>query len=233
VALLFGGYVASVEASRRRGARGILFRLRAMTAWIVRLFLNTEIACHPFPVQLRMRLEILGPTYVKLGQILSLRQDILPDVVTAELRNLLSDLPPVSYEEIHSIVEADLGRPVEDIFAEVDPVPLGSASIAQSHWARLLPRRHPAADHRAVPPADHSALSTAPGHRRVLRIHPARGRNDPRGGERRDLQRQLLGHARRGLSEDLPRVLGEQRAVHGVPARKTARRRNGHLDADR
>jgi ubiquinone biosynthesis protein len=137
IALLFGGYVSSVEVSRSRGGRGFLFRLRAMSAWIIRLFLNKEIVRQPFPVQLRMRLEILGPTYVKLGQILSLRQDILPDIVTSELRNLLSDLPPVSYEEIHSIVEADLGRPVDEIFAEVDEVPLGSASIAQSHWARL------------------------------------------------------------------------------------------------
>ena len=111
--------------------------MRAISAWFVRLFMNKKIAGQPFPVQLRMRLEILGPTYVKLGQILSLRQDILPDIVTSELRNLLSDLPPVPYEEIHAVVEADLGRPIDDIFAEVDPVPLGSASIAQSHWARL------------------------------------------------------------------------------------------------
>ena len=62
VALLFGGFVASVEASRRRGARGLLFRLRAMTAWFFRLFLKKDIARQPFPVQLRMRLEILGPT---------------------------------------------------------------------------------------------------------------------------------------------------------------------------
>lgn len=137
IALLFGGYVSSVEVSRRRGGRGLLFRLRALPAWIIRLFLNKEIVSQPFPVQLRMRLEILGPTYVKLGQILSLRQDILPDVVTSELRNLLSDLPPVPYEKIHAVVEADLGRPVAEIFAEVDEVPLGSASIAQSHWARL------------------------------------------------------------------------------------------------
>ena len=137
IALLFGGYVSSVEVSRRRGGRGLLFRLRAMSAWIIRRFLNKDIVSQPFPVQLRMRLEILGPTYVKLGQILSLRQDILPDIVTSELRNLLSDLPPVAYEEIHAIVEADLGRPVDEIFAEVDKVPLGSASIAQSHWARL------------------------------------------------------------------------------------------------
>ncbi len=137
IALLFGGYVSSVEVSRRRGGRGVLFRLRALTAWIIRRFLNKEIVNKPFPVQLRMRLEILGPTYVKLGQILSLRQDILPDVVTSELRNLLSDLPPVPYEKIHAVVEADLGRPIDEIFAEVDEVPLGSASIAQSHWARL------------------------------------------------------------------------------------------------
>ena len=108
IALLFGGYVASVEVSRRRGGRGLLFRLRAMSAWVIRRFLNRDIVSKPFPVQLRLRLEILGPTYVKLGQILSLRQDILPDVVTSELRNLLSDLPPVAYEEIHAIVEADL-----------------------------------------------------------------------------------------------------------------------------
>ena len=137
ISLLFGGFVASVEASRRRGARGVLFRFRALVAWVFRGFLDPEIANQPFPVQLRIRLEMLGPTYVKLGQILSLRQDILPDVVTEELRNLLSDLPPVAFVEIQEIIEAELGRPIDEIFAEVNPVPLGSASIAQSHWALL------------------------------------------------------------------------------------------------
>jgi len=137
VSLLFGGYVASVESSRRRGGRGFLFRFRAMVAWVFRRFLDPEIANQPFPVQLRMRLEMLGPTYVKLGQILSLRQDILPEMVTEELRNLLSDLPPVEFDQIRDIIEAELGSPIDEIFAEVDPIPLGSASIAQSHWARL------------------------------------------------------------------------------------------------
>jgi ubiquinone biosynthesis protein len=136
VALVSGGFVASVEQSRRRGVHGIFFRTRAFTAWILRLFLDPEIANLPFPVQLRRRLEILGPTYVKLGQILSLRQDLLPESVTSELRNLLADLPPSSFEEIQSIVATELGRPVDEIFAEIDEVPLGSASIAQSHWAR-------------------------------------------------------------------------------------------------
>ena len=137
MSLLLGGYVASVEASRRRGGRGLFFRMRATLAWFFGLFLDPEIAKQPFPVQLRRRLEILGPTYVKLGQILSLRQDILPDSVTSELRSLLGDLPPVSFEVIRETVESDLGKPVGELFAEIDPQPLGSASIAQSHWARL------------------------------------------------------------------------------------------------
>ena len=137
VALVSGGYVALVEQSRRRGGRGILFRMRAMVAWILRRFVDNEIVNQPFPVQLRRRLEILGPTYVKLGQILSLRQDILPQSVTSELRNLLGDLPPVDAEVIFAIVAEELGRPPEEIFAELDPIPLGSASIAQSHRARL------------------------------------------------------------------------------------------------
>jgi ubiquinone biosynthesis protein len=137
VSLLLGGFVASVETSRRRGGRGLFFRMRATLAWVFRRFLDPEIAEQPFPVQLRRRLEILGPTYVKLGQILSLRQDILPDSVTSELRNLLGDLPPVPFEVISETLQADLGRPVDELFAEIDPQPLGSASIAQSHWARL------------------------------------------------------------------------------------------------
>ncbi len=89
----------------------------------------------PFPAQLRRRLEILGPTYIKLGQILSLRLDVLPEVVTAELRGLLSTLPPVPVEAIIEVIEDDLGRPVDEIFAEFESEPLGSASIAQSHRA--------------------------------------------------------------------------------------------------
>ncbi len=136
-ALVVGGFVASVDADREHGAAGFTFRLRALIAALVRPFLDREIRGLPYPAQLRKRLEILGPTYVKLGQILSLRKDILPDIVTDELRNLLADLPPVSFDEIRLVIEKDLHRPVEQIFAAIDTVPLGSASIAQSHRARL------------------------------------------------------------------------------------------------
>lgn len=137
LALLLGGFVASFEVARQRGGRGLVFRLRAIIAWVFRRFLDPEIARQPFPVQLRLRLEMLGPTYVKLGQILSLRQDLLPRSVTTELRNLLADLPPVEFDQIRQVIEVEQGRPIDAVFAEIDRQPLGSASIAQSHWARL------------------------------------------------------------------------------------------------
>ena len=136
-ALVFGGFVASVDAGRRRGDTGFFYRFRALSAFFIRPILDREIRDLPYPAQLRRRLEILGPTYVKLGQILSLRKDLLPDAVTDELRNLLADLPPVDFDEIRVVIEDDLGHPIEEIFASIDEVPLGSASIAQSHRARL------------------------------------------------------------------------------------------------
>jgi ubiquinone biosynthesis protein len=136
-ALVFGGYVAAVDAARSRGASGPIFGLRRLIAFFIRPFLDRKIRKLPYPAQLRKRLEILGPTYVKLGQILSLRKDLLPDVVTSELRNLLSDLPPVEFPLIREVIERDLERPVETMFEFIDEVPLGSASIAQTHRARL------------------------------------------------------------------------------------------------
>jgi len=133
--LLAGGYVAHVEARERLGARGPVHRLRKLFVPPCQLFVAPTIASQPFPVQLRMRLEMLGPTYIKLGQILSLRSDILPETVTNELRNLLSDLPPAPFPEIRETVEGDLGRPLGELFKDVNEVPLGSASIAQTHRA--------------------------------------------------------------------------------------------------
>jgi len=137
-ALVVGGFVASVDSDRKHGAAGFVFRVRALVAALVRPFLDRDIRALPYPGQLRKRLEILGPTYVKLGQILSLRKDILPDIVTEELRYLLADLPPIPFDQIRVVIENDLHRPVEQIFAAIHTEPLGSASIAQSHRARLV-----------------------------------------------------------------------------------------------
>lgn len=80
----------------------------------------------------------LGPTFIKLGQFLSTRADILPEEYVRELSKLQDTVPPASREEVQKAVEKEFGRPLEEIFVSFAPDPLGSASIAQVHEARLL-----------------------------------------------------------------------------------------------
>ena len=80
----------------------------------------------------------LGPTYIKLGQVLSLREDILPASITEELKNLLDRLPIVPFPRYLELLEEGLGRPVFSMFAWVDRRPVGSASIAQTHKATTV-----------------------------------------------------------------------------------------------
>src|SRR5438105_8627968 len=78
-------------------------------------------------VRFRLALEELGTTYVKLGQLLSSRPDLLPDVYIEELGRLVDEVPPVPFTEIEPVIREDLGQ----IFARIDPEPLAAASIAQ------------------------------------------------------------------------------------------------------
>ena len=91
----------------------------------------------PRAVRIRQALEDLGPIYVKFGQILSTRRDLLPDDIALELAKLQDQVPPFSGEQARSIVEKALGEPVGKLFAEFDTQPLASASIAQVHAATL------------------------------------------------------------------------------------------------
>ncbi|HWJ22985.1 MAG TPA: AarF/UbiB family protein [Gemmatimonadaceae bacterium] len=137
--LAAGGIVARVSAARALGTgHGLRYRILVVLAWLLRPFVLRELRDAPFPVQLRRRLELLGPTYIKLGQILSLREDILPKPVTSELRQLLNQLPVVPFDRWLRLVEADLGRPADVMFSWIDRTPLGSASIAQIHRARTI-----------------------------------------------------------------------------------------------
>lgn len=139
--LVFGGLVAHARAgvALGKGRRlRLLFSLERLLAALVRPFLDERLAGQPFPVQLRRRLEILGPTYIKLGQVLALRQDLLPAPITEELKNLLDRLPVVPFPRYLELIVADLGRPVSEMYSWIDPVPTGSASIAQIHRATTL-----------------------------------------------------------------------------------------------
>jgi ubiquinone biosynthesis protein len=90
-----------------------------------------------FGVRLRQSLDDLGPTFVKFGQLLSTRSDILPEGVLFELQKLQDTVKPMPAGAAQRIIERELGAPVEEVFASFDPNPLGSASIGQVHRAVL------------------------------------------------------------------------------------------------
>lgn len=89
------------------------------------------------PEKLRIVIEELGPTYIKLGQIMSLHSDILPKEYCTELMKLNSEVTPMPFSDVISVIENSYGEKCSEIFDRIDPVSLGSASIAQVHRARL------------------------------------------------------------------------------------------------
>ena len=90
-----------------------------------------------FGARFRQALDDLGPTFVKFGQLLSTRSDIIPEGVLFELRKLQDTAAPMPLETAQAVIERELGLPLGKLFAEFDPVPLGSASIGQVYKARL------------------------------------------------------------------------------------------------
>jgi ubiquinone biosynthesis protein len=86
---------------------------------------------------LREMLDELGPTFIKFGQLLSTRPDIVPPDIIAELRGLQDDVTPFPYADVERVVREELGAPIERLFLEFDPEPLAAASIGQVHRAVL------------------------------------------------------------------------------------------------
>jgi predicted unusual protein kinase regulating ubiquinone biosynthesis (AarF/ABC1/UbiB family) len=89
------------------------------------------------PEQLADDLEAMGPTYVKLGQILASRPDILPQAYIEALTRLQDKVKPFPYEQVEEIVEADIGARVSKLFQRFDPTPIAAASLGQVHSAAL------------------------------------------------------------------------------------------------
>jgi ubiquinone biosynthesis protein len=90
------------------------------------------------PGRITQVLKELGPTFIKLGQLLSTRADLLPQEYLQELARLQDRVTPVPMAEIESIILQEVGRPISDVFAEFDPRALASASIGQVHRAKLV-----------------------------------------------------------------------------------------------
>jgi len=88
-------------------------------------------------VWVRETLLELGPTFIKVGQLFSTRADLFPTEFVDELSKLQDRVPAFSYEQVVTIIEADLGKPVSEIYRNLDPIPLAAASLGQVHRAQL------------------------------------------------------------------------------------------------
>ena len=118
------------EYKRRKKTRG---------AEMISIFASHNFYSNGFtPEELRTTLEDLGPTYVKIGQIMSSRPDMLPESYCKELEKLRQNVKQLDPEIARAVIEEETGKKIEEIYSEFRDKPLGSASIGQAHYAVLL-----------------------------------------------------------------------------------------------
>jgi ubiquinone biosynthesis protein len=126
----------------------LVLRKYGLADWLSRLPLDfirdwikdeqgVPLASYSHEARFRMALTDLGPTFIKLGQVLSLRPDLVGSELATELRSLQTNVPADSAETVRAIVEADLRKPIEESYGSFDWTPLASASIGQAHAATL------------------------------------------------------------------------------------------------
>ena len=92
--------------------------------------------------RLRLALERLGPIFVKFGQMLSTRRDLIPLDIADELAKLQDQVPPFPYKDVEKIITTSYGMPLDNIFKSFDIAPIASASVAQVHFATLHDGKH-------------------------------------------------------------------------------------------
>ena len=111
---------------------------KARSAEILGVFAKHNFYINGFtPAELRTTLEDLGPTYVKIGQIMSSRTDMLPETYCRELEKLRSNVQPLEASVAREVIERETGKRIDEIYSEFRDEPLGSASIAQAHYGVL------------------------------------------------------------------------------------------------
>jgi len=121
-----------------KGQKKRVMKSKARTLEILSVFSKHNFYAAGFtPFELRTTLEDLGPTYVKIGQIMSSRTDILPEAFCRELEKLRLEVKPLDASEARMVIEEETGKKIEDIYEEFCDEPLGSASIAQAHYGVL------------------------------------------------------------------------------------------------
>src|SRR5688500_1534104 len=123
------GRYGLAEFLRGRGTAPVRWLFRGAYFW--------SPPSRPRSERLRLALESLGPVFVKFGQLLSVRPDLVPEDVAQELAKLQDNVPPERWEAVVATLERAYGRPHAQVFRSLDSIPIASASIAQVHFATL------------------------------------------------------------------------------------------------